>query len=124
MQAKEASMLGTIRRKLMRKATRRAAIGLVLVVVWGLAFALAAPTAALACPACSKALEGTDLGAGFNTSILFLLAMPFAVVGITAGGLAYRYRTLSRTAAADNTLSRDSEKEGIVSTMKHKERGE
>ncbi|MFQ5839385.1 MAG: hypothetical protein ACE5HK_01525 [Candidatus Methylomirabilales bacterium] len=34
---------------------------------------------------------GTDPGAGFNWSILFLLAMPYAVVGAIAGWLIYTY---------------------------------
>lgn len=35
---------------------------------------------------------GTDPGVGFNTSILFLLAVPYVVVGVIAGWLIYRYR--------------------------------
>ena len=54
------------------------------------------PAVVLACPACSKALEGTDVGAGFNASILFMIIMPFALVGVMAGGLSYRYRLLNR----------------------------
>ncbi|MDZ7267300.1 MAG: hypothetical protein ONB48_08220 [candidate division KSB1 bacterium] len=38
------------------------------------------PQASLACPGCAQAASGA-LGRGFNTSILFLMAMPFAIVG-------------------------------------------
>ncbi|MFQ5802622.1 MAG: hypothetical protein ACE5JQ_06990 [Candidatus Methylomirabilales bacterium] len=34
---------------------------------------------------------GTDPGTGFNLSILFLLLMPFAVVGAIAGWVIYSY---------------------------------
>ena len=81
---------------------------------WALASLLAlallaiVPAVVLACPACSKALEGTDVGAGFNASILFMIVMPFALVGVMAGGLTYRYRLLNRgnRGAISNELER------------------
>jgi heme/copper-type cytochrome/quinol oxidase subunit 2 len=46
--------------------------------VTGLLMALLA-----ACPSCKEGLSGADQWAqGFNTSILFMMAMPFAVVGV------------------------------------------
>jgi hypothetical protein len=39
---------------------------------------------------------GTDAGTGFNTSLFFLIAMPYVVVGAIAGWLLYRYRRASR----------------------------
>ena len=51
---------------------------------------LFSPTTSLACPGCNAALR--DLGRAFNPSVLFLMAMPFLVVGAIAGGLVYTYR--------------------------------
>ena len=82
-----------------------------------------APAVVLACPACAKALEGTDIGAGFNASILFMLAAPFALVGAVGGGLAYRYRVLSRRVADDDVLSQEFGSGIIASTNKAKEKG-
>ena len=49
------------------------------------------PFTAQACSVCGGSALGTDLGAGFNSSILFLLMMPYAVVGAIAGWLIYAY---------------------------------
>ena len=38
------------------------------------------PLSAAACPGCAESLTN-ELGAGFNASILFMMAMPFTVVG-------------------------------------------
>jgi hypothetical protein len=54
--------------------------------------AMLSPVTALACSVCGGNAIGTDPGAGFNSSILFLLSMPYAVVGVIAGWLMYRYR--------------------------------
>ncbi len=50
---------------------------------------------AQACPGCNV-LNG-DLGLGFNTSILFMMAMPFTVVGGVAAGIILLYRQASQT---------------------------
>lgn len=54
---------------------------------------LGAASAASACPSCQTALGNDstqgDLARGIYYSILFMMAMPFAIVG-TFGGLAYR----------------------------------
>ena len=55
------------------------------------------PFAVQACPLCVEALEGSELGRGFNTSILFLLMMPFALVGSIGGGLFFYARRHSRS---------------------------
>lgn len=44
-----------------------------------------------ACPGCNSALS-SSVGHGFNTSILFLLAMPFLVLGVTAVGIIFVHR--------------------------------
>ncbi len=55
------------------------------------------PVAAHACSVCGGSAIGTDPGTGFNTSILFLLSMPYAVVAVIAGWLIYTsWRTSSR----------------------------
>ncbi len=41
------------------------------------------PQASAACPGCAQAASGA-LGRGFNTSILFLMATPFTIVGSVA----------------------------------------
>lgn len=43
-----------------------------------------------ACPGCN-ALDSVKLAQAFNPSVLFMMAMPFTVVGAIAGGLAYTY---------------------------------
>ncbi len=60
---------------------------------------LAAPDAALAqCAMCRTALEqNTEVAAGFNRAILFLLAMPYTVFGGIAGYVLFtRHRRKSR----------------------------
>ena len=52
---------------------------------------LSSPMVAHACSVCGGNAMGTDPGAGFNSSILFLLSMPYAVVGVIAGWLMYSY---------------------------------
>lgn len=53
------------------------------------------PVAAQACAVCGGAAIGTDPGTGFNSSILFLLSMPYVVLGAIAGWLIYTYRRAS-----------------------------
>lgn len=50
------------------------------------------PGTAQACSVCGGSALGTDPGTGFNSSILFLLAMPYLVVGVIGGWLIYSYR--------------------------------
>ena len=52
-----------------------------------------------ACPSCKEGLAGADRWAqGFNASILFMLVMPFAVVGVIAGAV-YRASRQRNTSA-------------------------
>jgi p-aminobenzoyl-glutamate transporter AbgT len=58
-----------------------------------LAVVVALASVAAACPTCSEGLASSDpqhqsLAAGFYYSILFMMSMPFAILG-TFGGLAY-----------------------------------
>jgi hypothetical protein len=53
------------------------------------------PYAAQACSVCGGASIGTDPGLGFNTSLLFLMSMPYIVLGAIAGVLIYTYRRAS-----------------------------
>ena len=59
-----------------------------------------------ACPLCVEALKGSELGRGFNTSILFLLVMPFALVGSIGGGLFFYVRRHSRSPQKQRTYVR------------------
>jgi hypothetical protein len=44
--------------------------------------------------------SGTDpLAHGINTSVLFMVSMPFAVVGVIGGWLVYTYRRAGRERA-------------------------
>lgn len=56
---------------------------------------MANPVAAHACAVCVTG-AGDPTADAFNWSVLFLMAMPYLVVGSIAGGLFYTYR---RTAA-------------------------
>ena len=44
-----------------------------------------------ACPGCNTALTGS-IGRGFNMSILFLMAMPFFIVGSIVASLIFMHR--------------------------------
>ncbi|MGH7493886.1 MAG: hypothetical protein ACREOO_16025 [bacterium] len=63
--------------------------------------------AAHACPGCASALNG-DLGFGFNASILFMMAMPFTVVGCVAAGIVLLYRKTSQTQASPKRQQQNS----------------
>jgi hypothetical protein len=52
---------------------------------------LAVPASVHACPGCNGALNNS-VGFGFNTSILFMMSMPFVVAGAIGIGLIYTYR--------------------------------
>ena len=61
------------------------------------------PSGVQACPLCVEAVKGSELGRGFNTSILFLLAMPFALVGSIGAGLFFYTRRHSRSRQKQHT---------------------
>ena len=58
------------------------------------------PAIAQACPGCANALNGT-VGRGLNASILFMMAMPFTVVGTVAAGIFIAYRRARNVASRD-----------------------
>lgn len=67
-------------------------VGRWVVLLLGIAGAVGlSPVAVQACSVCGGSAIGTDPGSGFNSSILFLLTMPYAVVGAIAGWLIYSY---------------------------------
>lgn len=49
------------------------------------------PVLSQACPGCAAAMDST-LGKGFNMSTLFMMAMPFFVIGSIAIGLVVIYQ--------------------------------
>ena len=55
---------------------------------------LIGPTYLEACPGC-KTLDD-PIGKGFNSSILFLIAMPFTVFGVIGGTIFLHYRRANR----------------------------
>lgn len=60
---------------------------------------LVSPTeTAQGCPLCKTAIGGPEdpLGAGFNVSILFLMSMPFVLVGSVGAWFGYMYRRQRR----------------------------
>ncbi|MFQ5709016.1 MAG: hypothetical protein ACE5HO_16280 [bacterium] len=64
-------------------------------------FAVLNPLMLEACPGCNSALTGL-VGRGFNLSILFLMAMPFLLVGSMAFGLIFVYRSHQSAAKESN----------------------
>ncbi len=71
---------------------------------------LGAASVASACPSCQAALGNDesqgDLARGIYYSILFMMSMPFAIVG-TFGGLAYRAIKREQRRRDEETLTRD-----------------
>ena len=66
--------------------------------MWGAMLVLAVgggPAVGYACSVCGGSAMGTDPGAGFNVSLLFLMAMPYVVVGAIGGWLLYTHRRAS-----------------------------
>jgi hypothetical protein len=74
--------------------------------------ALFSSTFAHACPGCNGALDNS-LGFGFNTSILFMMAMPFVVAGAIGFGLIYTYRrsrnnsTFNKNSSSENLQAKE-----------------
>ena len=52
------------------------------------------PISLEACPACKNLDE--PIARGFNWSVLFMMAMPFAVFGVIGGSVFYSYRRANR----------------------------
>ncbi len=73
----------------MRKVT-------LLLLVMGIAGVVFSSWTAHACSVCGGAAIGTDPGTGFNTSILFLLSLPYVLVGTVIGWLLYTHRRALR----------------------------
>lgn len=66
-------------------------------VFWGIVLMLVVlivPTCLEACPACKDLNE--PIGRGFNSSIFFMMAMPFTVVALIGGSVFYHYRRASK----------------------------
>jgi len=63
--------------------------------------ALSWPALALACPLCNEGIqEDPSLPMAYQASILFMLAMPFTVLGGIAGVIVYKFRQHARLAGA------------------------
>jgi len=59
------------------------------------------------CPSCKEGLAGAERWAqGFNASIMFMLVMPFAVVGVIAGAI-YRASRERRAGGGAEDLPSD-----------------
>lgn len=67
-----------------------------LFLLMGIAGVVLTPWTAHACSVCGGSAIGTDPGTGFNTSILFLLSMPYVLVGAIVGWLLYTHRRTLR----------------------------
>lgn len=61
---------------------------------------MTAVPAAWACPSCNRAIEGDPAALAFYWSTLFMIAMPYLLVAVVGGGLAYVYWSAARNAAA------------------------
>ncbi len=57
---------------------------------------LAAPVQSFACPSCKSAIEGDPTGLAFYWSTLFLIGMPFLLVGSVGGWLFLVYGRAAR----------------------------
>ncbi|MGD9723687.1 MAG: hypothetical protein AB7O59_04960 [Pirellulales bacterium] len=89
-----------------RQAISILAAGLCLAVVFGWT------SVASACPSCQQALSGGehgDLARGIYYSVLFMMAMPFAIVG-TFASLAYRAVKREQKRLADQNQLHDEQR--------------
>ena len=79
----------------------------------GVAVVLGSASIASACPSCQAALAGDvsqgDLARGIYYSVLFMMSMPFAIVG-TFGCLAYRAVKREQRRAAEEADARHDER--------------
>lgn len=64
--------------------------------------ALIVPTCLEACPACKNLDE--PIGRGFNSSIFFMMAMPFTVFALVGGSVFYHYRRANRKGTDQETI--------------------
>lgn len=64
--------------------------------------ALIVPHNLQACPACKTLDE--PIGKGFNSSIFFLMAMPFTVFALVGGSVFYHYRRANRKRIDQETI--------------------
>lgn len=64
--------------------------------------ALMAPTCLEACPACKNLDE--PIGRGFNSSIFFMMAMPFTVFVLVGGSVFYHYRRAHKKGIDQETI--------------------
>jgi hypothetical protein len=70
---------------------------MVFLIAFGFALVLIVPAVTFACSVCLGGVDGHDpLTDAFNWSVLFLMAMPYAVVGSIAGWIFYMYRSAAR----------------------------
>ncbi|HZY31855.1 MAG TPA: hypothetical protein VFF86_09470 [Candidatus Methylomirabilis sp.] len=65
-----------------------------MVLIW--AVAVLTPDVAQGCAVCWGSSEDQPLSRGIYWAILFLMAMPFTIVGSIGGWLAYKYRHSSK----------------------------
>ncbi len=62
---------------------------IILLLIFGFVSVLL-PNSLDACPACKNLDE--PIAKGFNWSVLFMMAMPFTVVGVIGGSVYYHFR--------------------------------
>ena len=67
---------------------------LILLLIFGFVSVLL-PTSLEACPACKNLDE--PIANGFNWSVLFMMAMPFTVIGVIGGTVYYHFRNTNTT---------------------------
>jgi hypothetical protein len=78
-------------------------------ILWALSalpVVLVVPALALACSVCLGGADGNDpLTDAFNSSVLFLMAMPYAIVGSIGGWIFYRHRSVRKRGTPEKTTS-------------------
>lgn len=83
---------------MMARFTRRWMATTAAVATW----VAAAP--AWACPSCNRAIEGDPVALSFYWSTLFMISMPYLLVGTVGGGIAFFYWNAARKAAQSATI--------------------
>ena len=85
----------------MNRIGRRTASKIHRAVAAGLGSSLVATAVAVACPLCKDAIANDPVAAAFNSTTIFMIAVPFMLIGSVGGWLFYRHLRTRRGKMAE-----------------------